>query len=251
MTQLSTLCNDVAQVIGLSVNTGDLTQGDGPFLVAKANEAVVDMLLRTHVYVSSTTIALSANTSDYTLSSTILAIEDIYLTSGGANYRVKRLATTDLINLRLFSVTTSPVQMYALSGANLLLVYPTPAAADTLNVYYIPRPTALSAVGDDPSSASLGGIPSEYHPGLELYMQWKAADAFDDGSSSNGETYRRYYLGDPTAPPGTEQRWGFINTMKRDIRVKAGKHLGAILIPPRGRRVYVPNPGIDTGSPYA
>lgn len=250
MSTLATLAGNVAGVIGLTVNTADLTQSDGPRVVGWTNDAVVDVLLRTHVYVAATTVALSANTSDYTLSSTILAIEDIYLTSGGANYRVKRLATTDLINLRLFQVTTSPMQMYALAGANLLLVYPTPAQADTLNIYYVPRPTALAAGGDDPSDASHGGIPSEYHYGLELYAMWKAADAFDDSSSSNGETYRRLYLGDPTAPPGSEQRWGFIGTMKRDIRVKAGKHLAGVLIPPRGRRIYVPNPGVDTGSPY-
>ena len=206
------------------------------------------MLLRTHCYVASTTITLTANVGDYTLSSTILAIEDIYLTSGGANFRVRRLSTTDLINLRLFSVTSAPIQMYAVAGANLLLVYPTPLQADTLNIYYIPRPTALSSGSDDPSDSTHGGIPSEYHYGLELYMMWKAADAFDDASSGQGETYRRLYLGDPTAPIGTEQKLGFIGTMKRDIRAKGGKHLAGVLIPPRNRRIYIPQPGFDVGS---
>lgn len=206
------------------------------------------MLLRTHCYVSSTTISLTAGTADYTLSNTILAIEDVYLVSNGANFRVRRLSSTDVINLRLFSVTSSPMQFYATSGANLLLLYPTPAANDTLNIYYIPRPTALSSGSDDPSSASLGGIPSEFHYGLELYMMWKAGDAFDDASSNNGETYRRAYLGDPTAPMGSEQRFGFIGTMKRDIRAKGGKHLGGIFPPPRSRRIYIPNPGVDVGS---
>ena len=236
--------SDVAGVLGLDNSSG----GDQPRLTGWANDAVIDMLLRTHCYVSSTTISLTAGTADYQLSSTILAIEDIYLTSGGGNFRVRRLATTDLLNLRLFSVTSSPMQMYALAGANLLMIYPTPINNDTLNIYYVPRPTALSSGSDDPSSTSLGGIPSEYHYGLELYMQWKAGDAFDDASSSNGETYRRAYLGDPTAPPNTEQHWGFIGTMKRDLRVKGGKHLAGALIPPRNRRIYLPNPGVDVGS---
>jgi hypothetical protein len=81
-------------------------------------------------------------------------------------------------------------------------------------------------------------------------MQWKAGDAFDDESSSNGETYRRMYLGDPTAPPGSEQRDGFIGTMKKDMRRKGGKHLAGISIPPRSRRIYVANPGVDVGSSY-
>lgn len=227
------------------------TSGDQPRLTAWANDAVIDMLLRTHCYVASTTISLTAGTGDYTLDSTILAIEDIYLTSGGANFRVSRKSTTDIINLRLFSVTSSPMQLYAVAGSNLLMIYPSPVQNnDTLSIYYVPRPTALSGGTDDPSGSTTGGIPSEFHYGLELYMQWKAADAFDDASSQNGETYRRAYLGDPSAPPGSEQRFGFIGTMKRDLRAKGGKHLGGILIPPRSRRIYLPNPGVDVGSQY-
>jgi len=194
---------------------------------------------------------LTTGQGDYNLDTSILAIEDIYTTSGSANFRLTRKSSTDLVNLRLFSVTTSPEQLYALSGANLLMLYPAPLQADVLTIYYVPRPTALSSATDDPSTNSLGGIPSEFHYGLELYMQWKAADAFDDESSSNGETYKRMYLGDPTAPPGTEQRDGFIGTMKKDLRRKGGKHLGGIQIPPRSRRIYVPNPGVDTGSQFS
>jgi hypothetical protein len=193
---------------------------------------------------------LTAGQGDYNLDTGILAIEDIYATSSGSNFRLSRKSSTDLINLRLFSVTTSPAQMYALSGANLIMLYPAPLTSDVLTVYYVPRPTALSGATDDPSSLTLGGIPSEFHYGLELYMMWKAAGAFDDESSSNGETYRRMYLGDPTAPPGTEQRDGFIGTTKKDIRRKGGKHLAGIQIPPRGRRIYVANPGVDTGSQF-
>ena len=242
---------NVTGVLGLDFDPANPTNGDGPRLLGWANDAVIDMLRRTHVYIKSESLTLTAGTGDYDLQSTnkeILAIEDIYSVSNGANFRLKRLSTTDLVNLRLFSVTTSPEQMYAMSGANLLMLYPTPLLADVLTFYYVPRPTALATGTDDPSSTTLGGIPSEFHYGLELYMMWKAADAFDDESSSSGETYRRYYLGDPTAPPGSEQKFGFIGTMKKDIRQKASKHLAGVLIPPRSRRIYVPNPGVDVGS---
>jgi hypothetical protein len=253
MSTLATLQSDVAGVLGLDFDAANPSNGDGPRLLGWANDAVIDMLRRTHCYIKSEAISLTAGTSDYDLQSTnkeILAIEDIYTTSAGSNYRMKRLSTTDLLNLRLYSVNSSPTAMYALGGANLLMLYPTPLTADTLTFYYVPRPTALAAGTDDPSSVTLGGIPSEFHYGLELYMQWKAADAFDDESSSSGETYRRLYLGDPGAPPGTEQRDGFIGTMKKDVRKKAGKHLGGIVLPPRNRRSYIPQPGVDVGSPY-
>ena len=196
-------------------------------------------------------MTMTANVGDYNLDSGILAIDDIYLTSSGSNFIVRRRETTEIVNLRLFQATTAPIQLYAVAGSNLLMVYPTPIQADTLTIYYVPRPTAMSTGTNDPSTTTYGGIPPEFHYGLELYMMWKAGDAFDDESSSSGESYRRMYLGDPTAPPGTEQRDGFIGTMKKDIRKKGGKHLGPAPIPPRNRRIYIPNPGVDVGSQYS
>src|SRR3954471_849154 len=116
------------------------------------------MLRRTHCYIKTDTLNLVANQGDYdllTLKPSWLAIDDIYLTSSGSNFRIRRMATTDLINLRLFQTSTSPVQMYALGGANMLMVYPTPAQTDTLTVYYVAKPTALANANDDPSSATL------------------------------------------------------------------------------------------------
>ena len=208
------------------------------------------MLKRTHCYITPATLTMAANVADYRLDASVLAIDDIYMTSSGANFRVRRQSTTDLINLRLFQTTTSPVQMYALNGVDMIMVFPTPIQADTLTIYYVPKPTALAATTDDPSTSTLGGIPTEYHYGLELYMMWKAGDAFDDESSQSGESYRRMYLGDPNTAQGTEHRDGFIGTMKKDVRRKGGKHQASIPIPPRGRRVYVPNPGFDIGSAY-
>jgi|SRR5690242_11795274 len=253
MSTLATLQSDVAGVLGLAFDVNNPNNDDGPRLKGWANDAVLDMLRRTRCYVTTDTLNLTSGTGDYdllTLKPGWLEILDIYSTSGGANFRLQRLQPTDLINLRLFSVTTSPEKMWALQGANLLMFYPAPLSADQVTVYYVPKPTALSNATDDPSGASLGGIPTEYHYGLELYMQWKAADAFDDESSSNGETYRRMYEGDPTAPRGTSQAKGFIGRMREDIQRKGGRHLGPALIPPRSRRIYVPNPGVDVGSLY-
>lgn len=215
-----------------------------------ANDAVVDMLKRTHCYIQSATMSMTVGQGDYRLDSSILAIDDVYMTSGTQSFRATRMSTTDLMNLRLFQVVTAPVTKYALAGADLLMVFPTPAQTDTLTIYYVPRPTALANPTDDPSSSTLGGIPSEYHYGIELYMMWKAGDAFDDESSSSGESYRRMYLGDPTAPPGTEQRKGFLGEMRRDLRDKGGKHLAGITLPPKTRRQYLPLPGVDAGSQY-
>lgn len=251
MSTLSTLQTDVAGVLGLDFNSGSPSAGDGPRLLGWANDAVIDILLQTHCYILTASMTLTPGTGDYTIDPSILAIDDIYLTSGGANFRVRRLATTDLINLRLFQVNSAPIQMYAVNGASMLMVYPTPLQADSLNIYYVPRPTAMANPTDDPSSGTYGGIPAEFHYGIELYMQWKAGDAFDDESSSSGETYRRLYLGDQTAPPGSDQKFGFIGLMRKHLRDKGGKHLAGVLIPPRNRRIYIPQAGFDVGSQYS
>lgn len=250
MSTLATLRSDVAGVLGLDYDAASPTAGDGPRLTAWANDAVIDMLRRTHVYVTSAITSLTAGQGDYTLDANILAIEDIYTTSSGSNFRLSRKSSTDLINLRLYSVTTSPTQLYALSGANLLMLYPAPLTADSLTIYYVPRPTALVNTTDDPSTASWGGIPSEFHYGLELYMMWKAGQAFDDENSQNGEVYRLQYEGNPNTRPGSPAGDGFIGQMKKDMRRKGGKHLAGVQIPPRGRRIYVANPGVDTGSQF-
>lgn len=239
----------MAGVLGLDFDSANPNNGDGPRLLGWANDACVDILLRTHCFIESTQMTMTPGVGDYELDPSIMALEDLFLVSGGANFRVRRLSTTDLINLRLFQVNSAPIQMYALNGANMLMVYPTPLNADVLNVYYVPYPTQMTDPTDDPSNTA--GIPVEYHYGLELYMMWRGADFVDDESSSSGETYRRYYLGDPNAPPGSEQRDGFVGTMKKNIRKKGGKHLAGVLIPPRNRRIYIPQPGVDVGSQYA
>jgi hypothetical protein len=84
--------------------------------------------------------------------------------------------------------------LYALNGADLLMLFPTPVSADVLTVYYVPLPTEMSASGNDPTSATYGGIPVEYHPALEEYAKWKMADYDDDSSSSMGAAYQAEYL---------------------------------------------------------
>lgn len=75
----------------------------------------------------------------------------------------------------------------------MLMLYPVPAATDTLTIYYIPVPSAMSASGDDPSTASLGGIPAQLHPAIEFYACARAASYDDDQSSAQGQRYLDRY----------------------------------------------------------
>jgi hypothetical protein len=208
----------------------DYTGTDKAELDVKLNDAVVDVLRRTRCYVASTTISLSAGTSDYTLSTSILSILTMYGSAGGTNFRLEQVSPQMITDLQTADATTSTSSFYySVIGANLLSVWPTPVSSGTLTVRYVPRPTALSGASDDPSSASLGGIPSEYHYALELYALWKMADSNDDQSSSQGERYRVAYEGE-------NGRGGFLGQMKSEIRVKAGS-LGRVRVNSRRKRL--------------
>lgn len=103
---------------------------------------------------TSTTLSLVAGTANYTLSSTILRIKEMYVTPvGGAQSQPLQLATLDYILTRRqasggASANRGYVTHYALLGVNDLEVYPTPSSADTVTIYYVGLPTALSANGD-------------------------------------------------------------------------------------------------------
>jgi hypothetical protein len=73
------------------------------------------------------------------------------------------------------------------------MLYPTPSTADTIKLYYVPRPTAMSTGTDDPSTATFGGIPPEFHRAIVKYTEAEAADYRDDQTSQHGDRYRADY----------------------------------------------------------
>lgn len=108
---------------------------------------------------------------------------------------LEQISGAELLAMRVAgnaSSSTAP-WYYALEGSDLFRVHPTPSTAGTINITYVPKPTEMSADAHDPSNATYGGIPTEFHPALLAYMYWKAASADDDTSSSQGERYREQY----------------------------------------------------------
>lgn len=128
------------------------------------------------------------------MDSTILEVVDLYLSSGGTNYRLERISVPDLVERRrLGSPSSGPTMVYALAGANLLKFWPTLASGDVIHADYIPVPNALSSTADDPSTATLGGIPLQLHEAVELYACYKGASYDDDQSSAQGQRYLDLY----------------------------------------------------------
>lgn len=160
------------------------------------NQAVRDVLLRTHLYVASTTQAIVAATTDYQLASTILALLRVVSPTSGANAGrdLRYVSADELFEMRRLNLGLSDfARSYAVMGSNLLLIYPSPSTNETWTLYYVPKPTEMTTGANDPSTVTFGNIPTEFHRALELYAFWKGASYDDDASSKIGAEYERQY----------------------------------------------------------
>jgi hypothetical protein len=197
LTSLAQFRTAVSDELGLS-NDPSTEQPDIDIWV---NKGVTRVLRDTHCYITSATVSgFDGVSSDYSMASSILEIDDMFLTSGGTQYRLERVSVPLLVEQRRVSNPTgTPAATYALAGANLLMFWPTPGASDTLSIYYVPVPTALSSANDDPSTLSLGGIPVSLHEAIEFYACFKGASFDDDQTSSQGQRYHDLYEKEITA----------------------------------------------------
>jgi hypothetical protein len=161
-----------------------VTADDDTQLSRWVNQAIVDVMLRTKAKVMSATMTTTANVSDYTLSTDILRIT--YLK--GSDGRILERVSEEEIHDRRHGTSTGTAMRYALGGANLLMLYPTPTTAEQLHVYYVPRPVTLSAAGDIPSE-----IPAEYHDVIVWGALARAADFDDDMGTGQGAGYMAQY----------------------------------------------------------
>ncbi len=155
----------------------------------RVNEGVTDVLLRTDCKVISGTLTETSGTGDYTLDSSILRVVGWSWTSSGTVYTPDRVSVVEMLRLRQNNSTTGGTpSAWAQAGANLLMVYPSPTAADTITIYYVPEPVVLSAAADTPSE-----IPDWGHPAVEKYALAALASYDDDASSAQGQRYRDDY----------------------------------------------------------
>lgn len=155
------------------------------------NQAYYDVCVETEASVSSTTQTTSANVEFITVSSTIARLKSVYVTpASGARSAPLRQTTLDHI-LRMrqagggVATATGSATHYALLGLTRMELYPTPTTVDTLTIYYVAFPTALSANGD---------VPILQEPWASKLLEYGAlADAADwKGDPSEGE-YRQLF----------------------------------------------------------
>lgn len=193
-TTLGTFLTQISSNIGLdnSGTIGSSPTKDQTLMIGWVNEAIVDVVSRTKCNVGVATLTLTAGSYDYTLDTNILALDECYNqdVSQSVYYRLQRVTAEQVINYRVGNqfINAPPVRWYALSGANLLMLYPTPTSADVLTFYYVPRPNALAASSDTNSQ-----IPAEWQKAVEYYGCWQAGKYMNDSASKNGADFMQLY----------------------------------------------------------
>ncbi len=163
---------------------------DRLFLEGVANEAVREMLLRTHCYVDLGNMALTAGVTTYRLNVSILAILEAEVT--GSLRTIQVVPMTELMK-RARGVSYQDLPFLIASSGNFVRVYPPPAAGATIQFTYVPRPTAMTADANDPATATYGGVPEELHQGLEYYMLWQGAEYDEKVSKQDATYYQQQY----------------------------------------------------------
>lgn len=206
------------QKLGLDATTGSAEES---LLIAWINEGVVDLLLRAKVNVNEATLTTTANVADYTIDTGVLAIQDLTYTSAAGAAQLKRVSPDDILRYRSATPAVGAgVRYYAINGSDMIMFYPTPTAVDTLTIWYVPRPTAMSSLSNtahDPSGETYGNVPKEYHKAIELFALAEGAEFTDHQPSQFGQLFRAQY----------EQK---LVEVKRAQRHKGGRYLGAATV---------------------
>lgn len=187
---MSTTLAQYRAAVSSKIGLDNSTSGDQGFIDLWVNEGVTDILMRTNCRVRCASMTLTAGTWKYTLDTQIMKVYLVYVTSGGADYRLTQITDDELVSMQVLSSTPiSPIQYYAVAGSDFLTLYPTPQlSTDTLNIFYVPRPTVLSASSDVPSE-----IPSEFQKAVEFYALREAAEFSGDTDSRFGQSYQAQY----------------------------------------------------------
>lgn len=188
-----------------------------------ANAAILEILKRTKIRVTSATVATTAGVGDYDLPEEVLRLTSLEApVQGGSTFGPVEQVDPDEIRWRRrspSSISTSCAMRYAVDGYNLLMIDPTPTTIYNLVMYYVPRPTKMTGPTDDPATIAFGGIPEEFHETVLLpFIYWRLGSSGDDQSSAQGVRYQQDF-----------------ETGLKDVRIRINRRRGRL---GRARTLY-------------
>lgn len=233
---------EVSRALGLDDTAG----GDELTLMQRwVNRGIVDVLLRTGCYVDLADMTLAAGKTDYRIDASILTIKNIHITSATDASQVSPITQTDMqtVDEYLDSNPAAADPTMVAFYDTLMRVAPIPSGNNVIRFYYVPKPTEIPADGTtgsdtlDPSTATYGGIPTEYHEAILYYMLWKGSEYDDKQAALSPDKYRSAYE-------------GLLNDINKQMRHKSGRGLNPARVgyPSRSR---FPSSRNDIYPPYA
>lgn len=179
------LVTRVGRIMGMARSSTD-TSGEVTYLQDLANEAVIDVLSRTKVHVRRVELQLDAGVTEYDLSQSVIRLWSLMDEDGSPLLEIPEGEFLSYEDAKVFQFV----------GYNRFVIGWEPAAGDTIDAWYTPRPTPMTTDAHDPALVTYGLIPAEFHDALLNYMCWKAGETTRDQGSGLGEKWRRLYEGE-------------------------------------------------------
>lgn len=198
------------------------------------NQVYAHVCVEVEARVTSATFTLAGGTSTYDLSTfapNVSRLKEIAIQPVGSFYGppLKPVSLEQILEWRQTSAavanTNGTSTHYALLGLNDLELYPTPATADTILIYYVALPVALSANGD---------IPILGEPYASRVLEYGAL-------VQAGE-----FKGDPMTMEWQQSYENWLQRFRGHLNRRRGT--GTMNFRVVGRQMVVPHdPGVDTG----
>jgi hypothetical protein len=171
---LDSMCTRVAFATGLSNATGS---SERALVSGYLNEAQTRFLEKTHCITSAATPVVDCG--DVLIDTPILTIDNVMQENGSAYAHASREA--------VFIGRNSSAQrpIYALAGANRLMLAPTPEDGTKIYLYYVPMPPDLVNGGDVPL------VPAQWCHALESYAKWTIGSTDEHRGSQIGMLWKQ------------------------------------------------------------
>jgi hypothetical protein len=202
------------------------------------NRGIVDILMKTRCYMDLGTMTLQAGVTDYRIDTNILVVNQVTVPdNAGDVIELDVINMNDILPYLSSQIATTTAPLYAAIEGTFMRVAPAPSSAAVLTYLYVPKQTEIPADGTigsdslDPSTATYGGIPTEYHDAIVDFVLWQAAEYDDKGGG--------FFRGHAVAPGSAygQAYQARIAEILKEHRRQAGRgmHAGRVGYPDRLR----------------